>query len=33
MEKDFDVKAKFCKNGDLKKCESKEVSGTWNLLE
>ena len=33
MEKeDFDCTARFCKNGDLKKCD-KEVKGKWELLE
>ena len=32
MEKDYELKAKFCKNGDIKKCDA-EVGGTWNLLE
>jgi hypothetical protein len=33
MDKNFEVKAKFCKNGDLKNCDAKEINGTWNLLE
>jgi len=33
MDKDFGVKAKFCKGGDVKKCGGEEIKGTWNLLE